>query len=279
MLSKKKMQVKELLFLVLSLFLMGMQDVDAMAAQSQHPNQEQGLRYETTTGESIQAPLLSSDVKMNVSGLINRVTVFQRFKNESSEWINANYLFPLPENAAVDHLTIHVGDRVIVGEIKKKADAKKIYETAKKEGRKASLVEQVRNNIFTTQIANIAPNEIITVEIEYQHKVTYKAGEFSLRFPMAITPRYASKNKPLNDTEKGEYLQNLETDPTILTKEENYLWSKKWKALFDGKESKKVAEKTMSMIKSDSDHNLLVNLHIVINTPLGMKTVHSANLH
>jgi len=272
MLAKKKVQVKELLFLVLSLFLMGMQDVDPASMKNQEA--EQGLRYEPATGEHIQAPLLSRDVKTNASGLVNRVTVFQRFKNESNDWINANYLFPLPENAAVDHLTIYVGKRVIIGEIKKKEEAKKIYETAKNEGRKASLVDQVRNNMFTTQIANIAPNEIVTVEIEYQHKVAYKAGEFSLRFPMANRPRYAPKNHELTSTEKALYVQNLETDPVTLTEEENHQWSKKWKALFEGKESEDLAKRSFAMMKSDDDRDFLVNLHIVLNSPLGIESAY-----
>src|SRR5262249_57691820 len=74
--------------------------------------------------------------------------------------------------------------------IKERAEAKKVYEQAKQEGKRASLVEQERPNIFTTSVANIAPQDRITVEIEYQETVRYDQGAFSLRFPMVVGPRY-----------------------------------------------------------------------------------------
>ena len=76
------------------------------------------------------------------------------------------------------------------GEVKEKAEAKKVYEQAKQEGKRASLVEQERPNIFTTSVANIGPGERITVEIEYQETIRYDQSAFSLRFPMVVGPRY-----------------------------------------------------------------------------------------
>ena len=81
------------------------------------------------------------------------------------------YVFPLPEDSAVDQLRMYIDDRVIEGQIHEKKEAKKIYEKAKKEGKSASLVEQQRPNIFTTSVANIAPGGTIIVAIEYQQAV------------------------------------------------------------------------------------------------------------
>src|SRR5262249_29954674 len=61
---------------------------------------------------------------------------------------------------------------------------------AKREGKRTSLVEQERPNIFTTSVANIGPGDRIIVEIEYQETVQYDNGEFQLRFPMAVGQRY-----------------------------------------------------------------------------------------
>jgi hypothetical protein len=77
-----------------------------------------GLIFKDQQGQKFSAPLLSSHVDMKVNGLINRVTVKQIFKNESDQWINASYLFPLPDKSAVDHLRLKIADRVIEGEIK-----------------------------------------------------------------------------------------------------------------------------------------------------------------
>ena len=144
-------------------------------------------------GRYIPAPLLKTDVRISVTGVIARTILTQEFVNPSREkddWAEGIYVFPLPETAAVDHLRMRIGERTIVGEIKERAEAKKVYEQAKQEGKGASLVEQERPNMFTTSVANIAPGDKITVEIEYQETVRYNQGTFSLRFPMVVGPRY-----------------------------------------------------------------------------------------
>ncbi|MGB0910293.1 MAG: marine proteobacterial sortase target protein [Nitrospirales bacterium] len=136
------------------------------------------------------APTLHTDVHMSVTGLIARTIVRQKFENPGSAWVEGIYVFPLPESAAVDHLRMHIGERIIEGKIQERAKAKKIYTKAKSAGKKASLIEQERPNIFTASVANIGPKETIIVEIEYQEIVQYDQEQFSLRFPMVVGPRY-----------------------------------------------------------------------------------------
>ncbi len=143
-----------------------------------------------SNGHYLAAPLLKTDVHMTISGLIVRATVRQQFKNDSAEWAEGIYVFPLPENAAVDHLNMHIGERIIEGVIKERAEAKQTYEKAKSEGKRASLVEQERPNIFTTSVANIGPGDDTTVEIQYQQTLHYNQGQFHVRFPMVVGPRY-----------------------------------------------------------------------------------------
>jgi Ca-activated chloride channel homolog len=136
------------------------------------------------------APQVSNHVAIDVTGLIARARVQQSFENESEEVVHAVYVFPLPETAAVDGLTLLVGKRRIVGEIREREAALRRFEAAKRQGKKASLVEQQRPNLFTTHVANIAPHEIVTVELSYQQDVRYDSGTFSLEFPATLTPRY-----------------------------------------------------------------------------------------
>ena len=138
----------------------------------------------------IQAFALDTQVSMDVSGLLNRVTVKQVFINDSDQWVNGQYLFPLPENAAVDSMQLRIGDKVIAGQIQPKKQALQTFENAKKQGKQASLLQQQRRNLFTSDVANLGPHEQLVVEISYQQKVEYRDGLFSLRFPLAITPRY-----------------------------------------------------------------------------------------
>ncbi len=141
-------------------------------------------------GQYTAALTLSTDIKIDVTGPILRATVTQKFRNDSNEWVEGVYAFPLPTDSAVDGLKLRVGDRFIEGQIKEREEARKTYERAKAEGRKASLVEQQRPNLFTNEVANIGPGEIIIAQIEFQQALTPKDGAYSLRMPLVVAPRY-----------------------------------------------------------------------------------------
>ncbi len=141
-------------------------------------------------GYYVQAPRLASDVKIDISGPIARIMLTQRFENPSKSWVEGIYVFPLPDKSAVDSLKMQIGNRFIEGKIKPREEARKIYEKAKRDGKKAALLEQQRPNIFTNAVANIGPGETIVVQIEYQQTVKQSEGLFSLRFPMVVAPRY-----------------------------------------------------------------------------------------
>lgn len=140
------------------------------------------------------ATRINSEIDIRVSGLTVRATLRQRFRNDGTEWVEGLYVFPLPDGAAVDHMRIQVGERVIEGEVQEKKKAKARYEKAKREGKRASLVNQQRANLFTTAVANLGPGETLTIEIEYLDTAKYDEGTFSLRFPTTLTPRYIPGN-------------------------------------------------------------------------------------
>ena len=149
------------------------------------------LLWRTAQQETaVPAPVLATEVELRVTGMVVRAVVRQHFTNPSGEWAEGVYVFPLPEDAAVDHLKMRVGDRVIEGVVQERMAAKTTYEAAKKQGQRASLVEQERPNVFTTSVANIPPGAAIEVEIQYQQAARYDAGRFGLRFPMVVGPRY-----------------------------------------------------------------------------------------
>ncbi|PPR11360.1 MAG: hypothetical protein CFH41_00941 [Alphaproteobacteria bacterium MarineAlpha11_Bin1] len=148
------------------------------------------LIAEGVNGFVLHLPLVSTDVAIKVTGPIGRTIVRQTFQNDSDQWIEALYLFPLPDNAAVDRIQLSIGDRFIEGEIKEKKEASEIYAKAKTDGYKAAIVEQDRPNLFHTSVANIPPRGQIGVVIEYQQSLSWRDRSFGLRFPLAITPRF-----------------------------------------------------------------------------------------
>ncbi|RAX37659.1 marine proteobacterial sortase target protein [Rhizobium tropici] len=145
-------------------------------------------------GKYIEAPRLATDVDIDVNGPTARAVLTQAFENSTDKWVEALYVFPLPEDSAVYSLKMIVGNRVIVADIKEKQAARAIYEKARREGKKASLVEQQRPNVFTNAVANIGPHEKIVVQIEYQQAVHLADGRFSLRVPLVVAPRYTPQN-------------------------------------------------------------------------------------
>ena len=160
-------------------------------------------------GGFVEAPRLNTDAAITVNGTIARVVVTQRFENPSDRWLEGIYVFPLPEQSAVDALHMEIGSRMIEGEIKGRQEAQQLYEAAKDNGQKASLVEEERPNIFTNSVANIGPHESIVIRIEYQETVKQDGGVYSLRFPLVVAPRYnpAPSNVDIVDY-GGKYAPN-----------------------------------------------------------------------
>jgi Ca-activated chloride channel family protein len=139
-------------------------------------------------------PLKHTDVKAEISGFLSRVTVTQEFENPFKEKIEAVYTFPLPHNAAVDDMTMLVGDRTVRGKILQREQAEAVYEAAKTRGQTASLLNQERPNIFTQSVANILPGEQIKITISYVETLKYEDGVYEFVFPMVVGPRYIPGN-------------------------------------------------------------------------------------
>lgn len=148
------------------------------------------LRAVQKNGQVVECPLRHTDVNVDVSGFIARVKVTQTFYNPADERIEAVYVFPLPHEAAVDDMTMVIGDRKIVGLIKRRAEARQLYEEALAAGQTAALLEQERPNIFTQSVGNIDPGQEVNIEIHYVDVLNYDKGTYEFHFPMVVGPRF-----------------------------------------------------------------------------------------
>jgi len=163
------------------------------SAQSADVAEEQSGTLQLKSSQDadpIDALRVATSIRAKVTGNVARVYVTQTFTNPSSDWVEGLYVFPLPAGSAVDELIMHVGNREMRGEIKEKQAAHEIYEHAKVAGQQASLTDQERPNMFTTQVANIAPQSSISIQIGYLETIPYRDSRYSLHLPLAITPRY-----------------------------------------------------------------------------------------
>ena len=163
-------------------------------------------------GAQLDLPLRHTHVELEVTGFVARATVTQTYGNPFSYPIEAIYVFPLPENSAVDDMRLEIGDRVIQAEIRRRADARAEYEQAKRDGHTAALLEQERPNVFTQSVANIAPGENIDVVVRYVQDLTYDAGEYEVVFPMVVGPRFIP-GAPLAGKSGGGYAADTDEVP------------------------------------------------------------------
>lgn len=176
---------------VLFLLAIGLLSVSLAFSQAAGGPTEGTLHASSKRGKDLGiCPLKTTRVRTDISGFIARVRVVQEFRNEFTQPIEAVYTFPLSQNSAVDQMTMTIGERVINGKIMKRAEARKVYEAAKEEGKTASLLDQQRPNVFTQAVANILPGDTIVIEISYVETLRYEDGQYEFVFPMVVAPRY-----------------------------------------------------------------------------------------
>jgi Ca-activated chloride channel family protein len=162
---------------------------------------------QTESGGEDLFPLKSTDVQANISGVIADVEVVQVYENRGSRPINASYIFPASTRAAVHGMTMKLGDRLIHAKVKEKTEAKKTFETAKKQGKSASLLEQKRPNVFSMNVANIMPGDIIEIELRYTELLVPTDGTYEFTYPTVVGPRYSDQPETLA-TESDKWVKN-----------------------------------------------------------------------
>ena len=138
----------------------------------------------------VPLPLKHTEVRAAITGYVGTVDVTQQFQNPFDEKIEAVYMFPLPEKAAVSEFVMTIGKRRIRGILREKEEAEAIYREARAQGYQASLLTQHRPNIFEQKVANIEPGKRIDVEIRYFHSLAYRDGWYTFVLPTVIGPRY-----------------------------------------------------------------------------------------
>lgn len=144
--------------------------------------------------KTIPVPLKHTDVKAHISAYIATVDVTQKYENPFDAKIEAVYVFPLPENAAINEFIMTIGDRSIRGIIRERKEAEQVYREARAQGHVASLLTQERANVFTQKVANIEPGKAIDINIKYLHTLAYDDGWYEYVFPMVVGPRYNPPN-------------------------------------------------------------------------------------
>jgi len=138
----------------------------------------------------IEFPMLKSEYRVDIRGDMATIRLRQTFKNPGDSPLNATYEFPLHEDSAVFAMTMRSGDARIRAEIRRKKEAKQIFEAAKNDGKAAALLEQERPNLFTQSIANLMPGNTVEIELSYVQPLAKFDGRYQLDLPLVAGPRY-----------------------------------------------------------------------------------------
>jgi Ca-activated chloride channel family protein len=160
-----------------------------------------------------QLPLKSTFAEVNISGVIAEVRVKQTYCNEGTSVLEAIYVFPASTKAAVHHMQMILGNRIIVAKIEEKQKAKQDYEEAKEQGKTATLLEQDRPNVFKMNVANILPGDTIVIEMHYTELITPNEGIYEFVYPTVVGPRYCSPSEDGEDWIETPYLHEGEKPP------------------------------------------------------------------
>jgi Ca-activated chloride channel homolog len=163
-------------------------------------------------------PLKKTEVEASIVGVIAYVTVTQTYANVGEKPINAEYIFPASTRAAVHGMTMTIGQHVIKAKIKERQQAKKVFEAAKQEGKSASLLQQQRPNVFSMDIANVMPGDVVNIELRYSELLTPTDGIYEFVYPTVVGPRYSElTEKTASDHDKwvkNPYLHEGEDSPS-----------------------------------------------------------------
>jgi Ca-activated chloride channel family protein len=210
-----------------------------------------------------QSLALNSHATLTISGMIAMVELIQTFTNNSNEWVEGRYLFPLPETAAVNAMEIRIGERIIKAKIKEKQEAQALYTAAKNAGKTSGLLEQQRANLFSQKIANIGPQENIQISLRYLQTVDYQDGHFSLRFPMTLTPRYIP----------GVPYQQSSNDDSVTIDTQGWGWAIPTTAVNDADE---ITPPIISNNSTETHTENPISLNITLDAGLPVASISSA---
>jgi Ca-activated chloride channel family protein len=145
--------------------------------------------------ETDQLPLKSTSAKVKIAGVIADVRISQVYKNEGKNVLEAIYVFPASTRAAVYDMKMKIGEREIFAIIQEKQQARQTYEQARNEGKTASLLEQMRPNVFQMNVANILPGDIIEVELKYTEFLVPESSIYEFVYPTVVGPRYSNQTE------------------------------------------------------------------------------------
>jgi Ca-activated chloride channel family protein len=177
------------------------------------PKRGLGTLTVSTVAGKVRLPLSAVNISADVADRVASVTIEQTFSNSYTDHLEAVYIFPMSAGCAVSRFEMRVGSRVIVGKVEERGEARKQYQQALDDGKRAALLEQDRDDVFTVQVGNLPPGEEVTVLLTYSERLPFfEDGKTEVRLPLVVAPRYI----PGNELDRDSVGDGTECDTDIV---------------------------------------------------------------
>lgn len=182
-------------FIGAALVLISSLSLTAYAEEEGQDTDKTGAPYfyvETQDPSLDSFPLKETSVTVDINGMIADIHVLQTYANEGTAPLNASYMFPASDKVTVHGMQMRIGNQLVTAQIKEKEEAEEEFEEAKEEGKSASLLEEERPNVFSMNVANIMPNDVVSIDLHYTELITPADGIYQFVYPTVVGPRYVS---------------------------------------------------------------------------------------
>ncbi|XP_072301138.1 protein mono-ADP-ribosyltransferase PARP4 [Eucyclogobius newberryi] len=166
-----------------------------------------------------QIPLQAVHVKCKLMDLLAQVIIFQKYTNESSVPIEAKYVFPLDDSAAVSGFEAFINGKHVVGQVKEKETARREYKQAIERGHGAYLMDQDAPDVFTISVGNLPPGATVLIKVTFVSELVVTDGSIFFSLPCSVAPWQESA--ALNQTTQVTVEKVCVTDDGASTREFN----------------------------------------------------------
>ena len=156
-------------------------------------------------------PIKSIKIDTKISSQVATTHVEQVFRNDTGAILEGTYLFPIPESASIAEFAIWDGDRRLVGEVRTREEARRIYDEIVRRQRDPGLLEYAGKDLFQASIFPIPPHSDKKLEITYTQVVRAEGGTVSYRYPLGVGRQLTQINSVSGrvEVESKEPLRNV----------------------------------------------------------------------
>uniref|UniRef100_A0A8C2G128 Poly [ADP-ribose] polymerase n=1 Tax=Cyprinus carpio TaxID=7962 RepID=A0A8C2G128_CYPCA len=153
---------------------------------TKNPLEEMNAGLLDSSGQKL--PLQAVNVRCKLMDLLCQVIIFQTYTNQSAVPIEAKYVFPLEETAAVCGFEAFINGKHVIGKVKEKEQARKEYKQAIEKGHGAYLMDQDAPDVFTISVGNLPPGATVLIKVTFITELVVRSGSIVFSLSGSVAP-------------------------------------------------------------------------------------------